>query len=388
MPHATDSGLRVVPMLHAKEKIGVDFGAEVYGVDLNNFSDEDFKAIQEALYIYKVLVFKEQPRMLHPSQQYKLTKMFDPESSGMFAHAGAEQVLVRHKGVDIVGIPQRISIPCQPQVHVLGRGQVPPDHYGLPDDFVVKGAYSRNFHVEPHISDEDAENGHARFYQWHFDGALYDIPPPRVGCLLAVRTPKGPDCTVRWEDDEGTTMKVGPGATAYISGSRALELVPEDLKAVVENSSILYAPKPFKWMSTAHSTQLGHSLVTEGLEIPIEELEWEESKLKKYPMIWTNPQTNEKSLQIHGQAAWKLYLKSSPDGEEKVIDDLAEVRAFMDRLMRHVIRPENIYAHHHMEGDVALWYNRALWHCITEFPDNYGPRIMHQCNVAASDDPK
>ena len=70
-------------------------------------------------------------------------------------------------------------------------------------------------------------------------------------------------------------------------------------------------------------------------------------------------------MQIHGQAAWKLYLKDSPDAEEeKVIENLAEVRAFMDSLMRHVIRPENIYAHNHRPGDVALWYNRALWHSV------------------------
>jgi xanthine dioxygenase len=104
-------------------------------------------------------------------------------------------------------------------------------------------------------------------------------------------------------------------------------------------------------------------------------------------------------------------LKSSPNGEEKIVDDLAEVRAFMDRLMRPAIQPENVYAHHHAEQDVVLWYNRALWHSVvssslpiryhdnradyvslcprqTEFPDSYGPRIMHQCNVAASDDPK
>jgi hypothetical protein len=91
---------------------------------------------------------------------------------------------------------------------------VPPNHYQLPDDLVIKGAYHKNFHIEPHIPQEEIEKGASRFYQWHFDGALYDIPPPRVGCLLAVKTPKGPDCTVRWEDDEGTTMKIGPGATA------------------------------------------------------------------------------------------------------------------------------------------------------------------------------
>lgn len=76
------------------------------------------------------------------------------------------------------------------------------------------------------------------------------------------------------------------------------------------------------------------------------------------------------------------------------------------RIMSPVLSPENIYAHRHEEQDVILWYNRALWHSIvrhlveickklipctnlgqTEFPESYGPRIMHQCNIAASDHP-
>jgi hypothetical protein len=233
------------------------------------------------------------------------------------------------------------------------------------------GATHPKFHLPPHIPKEDVENGASRFYQWHFDAALYDIAPPRVGCLLAVRTPKGPDCTVRWEDEENSTMRIGPGATAYVTGSSALDLLPEDLKKVVMNSSILYAPKPFKWMSTAHSTPLGHTLATEGLEMPITEdlsdgssIMYEKSKLKTYPMVWTNPKTGEMSLQVHGQAAWKLYLKDSPDGKLKIVDDLKEVRDFMDTIMRPAITPNNIYAHKHEEQDVVLWYNRALWHSI------------------------
>ena len=77
------------------------------------------------------------------------------------------------------------------------------------------------------------------------------------------------------------------------------------------------------------------------------------------------------ALQIHGQAAWKLYLKDSADGEERVIEDLAEVREFMDRMMRLAIRPENIYAHHHHEQDVVLWYNRALWHCVVSVGETH-----------------
>ncbi|KAH7109112.1 TfdA family taurine catabolism dioxygenase TauD [Dendryphion nanum] len=387
LPHAETSNGRVHPIQHGPNS-KVDFGAEVYGIDLNNFTDADFDLISDALHEHKLLVFKEQPQMLNPQQQYTLTSSFDPEeTTGGFAH-GNDPFLVNHNGVDFYGIPKRPAIPAQPQVHILGRGPLPEGHFGFPPGFEVQGIDHEEFHLPPHIPAEQREAGASRFYQWHFDGSLYAIPPPRVGCLLAVRTPKGPDVTVRWEDGKGTEMKMAPGATAMIAGSRALELLDEETRNIVTNSRIEYAPHAFVWMSTAHSTQLGHLLETEGLEKPLSQLpKWDKSKVCVYPMVWTNPKTGEKSLQVHGQGAFKLYLKSSPKGVETIIDDLKEVRAFMDKIMRPVLEPENIYGHPHQEQDVILWYNRALWHSITEFPKSYGPRVMHQCNVAASDHP-
>ncbi|KAK9425236.1 putative alpha-ketoglutarate dependent xanthine dioxygenase protein [Seiridium unicorne] len=387
IPHADSSNGTAIPINHGPNS-KVDFGAEIYGIDLNNFTDADFDFIHNALHRHKLLVFKQQPDMLKPQQQYMLTSNFDPdEKTGGFAH-GVDPFLTSHNGVNIYGIPKRPAIPVQPQVHILGRGPLPDNHYDFPPDFEVQGVDHEEFHLAPHIPTEERENGASRFYQWHFDGSLYNIPPPRVGCLLAVRTPKGPDVTVRWDDGTGTEMKIAPGATAMVAGSRALALLDEETREIVTNSRIEYAPHAFVWMSTAHSTRLGHSIETEGLEKPLDELpKWEKEKVCIYPMVWTNPVTGEKSLQVHGQGAFKLYLKDSPGGEEKIVDDLKEVRAFMNKIMRPALSPENIYAHPHQEQDVILWYNRALWHSITEFPKSYGPRVMHQCNVAASDHP-
>jgi xanthine dioxygenase len=72
LPHAESSNGRLVLMDHGPNS-GVDFGAEVYGIDLNNFTDADFAFIHDALHRHKLLVFKEQPSMLSPQQQYKLT---------------------------------------------------------------------------------------------------------------------------------------------------------------------------------------------------------------------------------------------------------------------------------------------------------------------------
>ncbi|KAI5238979.1 hypothetical protein E4T43_07027 [Aureobasidium subglaciale] len=387
LPHAAKTNGRVVPIEHAPGK-KVDFGAEIYGIDLNELTDADFAFVHDALHRHKFLVFKEQPRMLKPQQQYKLTASFDPEeTTGGFAH-GADPLLTTYNGNNIYGIPKRPAIPVQPQVHILGRGGVPENDYGFPPGFEVQGIDHEEFHLPPHIPQEEREKGTGRFYQWHWDGSLYKIPPPRVGCLLAVRTPKGPDVTVRWDDGTGTEMKIAPGATAMVAGSRALELLDDQTQQIVLNSRIEYAPHAFAWMSTAQSSRLGHLIETQGKEKPLDDLPlWDRRDICIYPMVWTNPVTGEKSLQVHGQGAFKLYLKDGPDAEEVVIDDLKEVRAFMHKVMRPVLEPENIYAHPHEEQDVILWYNRALWHSITEFPKSYGPRIMHQCNIAASDHP-
>lgn len=72
LPHADATTGRVVPIQHAPGS-NVDFGAEIYGIDLNNFTDADFELISDALHKWKLLVFKEQPDMLKPQQQYLLT---------------------------------------------------------------------------------------------------------------------------------------------------------------------------------------------------------------------------------------------------------------------------------------------------------------------------
>jgi hypothetical protein len=72
LPHADTTTGRIVPVQHA-EGSKVDFGAEIYGIDLNKFTDADFTFISDALHKWKMLVFKEQPEVLKPQQQCKLT---------------------------------------------------------------------------------------------------------------------------------------------------------------------------------------------------------------------------------------------------------------------------------------------------------------------------
>jgi hypothetical protein len=70
--HSQTTDGKAVPIVQ-KAGSKVDFGAEIYGIDLNDFSDADFDFISDALHKHKLLVFKQQPAMLTPQQQYKLT---------------------------------------------------------------------------------------------------------------------------------------------------------------------------------------------------------------------------------------------------------------------------------------------------------------------------
>jgi hypothetical protein len=74
-PEANSSNGRIVPIQHPAES-KANFGAEVYGIDLNHFTSADFELISHALHRYKLLVFKEQPEMLMPQQQYRLTSWY------------------------------------------------------------------------------------------------------------------------------------------------------------------------------------------------------------------------------------------------------------------------------------------------------------------------
>jgi hypothetical protein len=81
-------------------------------------------------------------------------------------------------------------------------------------------------------------------------------------------------------------MDMAPGSTAMVAGSCTLAFLDGETQQIMLNSRIEYAPHSFVWMSTAHSMRLGHSIETEGLEKPLEELpKWERSKVCIYPIV-------------------------------------------------------------------------------------------------------
>jgi len=325
--------------------------------------------IINALYTNQVILFKNQQN-LSPRAQYKLTRLFDPTATG-YGHGktlDAKRSILH---------PDLKTIPHQPQVQVIGNGFVE-DFEGL-KNITLKHPHHRTFHRDAISDEDDREN--TRFYRWHIDAALYDLEPPKVTNLLAVKVPKTEYQTLRYDDGTGDELKLSRGSTAFVSSYKTYDLLSEADKEFARTTKVQYAPHPYIWMSGSKSRSDGLGLVSEGRELPTSELPpIDSSKIKILPMCWKNPVTDKLALQIHPSAIQALHLA---DGT--IIDDLAEVREIVHRMQRPGIAPELVYAVDWEEGDMALFNNRGVLHTVTGSFKPEEVRVFRQCNMAASE---
>jgi xanthine dioxygenase len=98
----------------------------------------------------------------------------------------------------------------------------------------------------------------------------------------------------------------------------------------------------------------------QGRELTPEEMpEFDESKVKMYRMVWHNPMTGKPAFIVHSIVAQKLLLKTSPDAEVRVVDNVDEVRAWLYKIHRRIMEPKNILMAPYEEGDIAVWNNRV-----------------------------
>lgn len=338
-------------------------------------ADPDFESIREALYTHQVVVFRNQ-QGLSPKAQFELTRRFDPSATS-YGHGktlDAKRSILH---------PDLKTIPHQPQVQVIGHGFIA-EHEGL-TNIQLRHPHHKTFHATaiPDHLDRD----HTRFYRWHIDAALYgELAPPLVTTLLAVRIPGGGRRQICHYDDDMTddpsldTLDVPLGTTAFTSGYTTYDqLSPED-QLFARTTRVEYAAHPYIWMSGAKSRADGLGLLSQDIELPVEQLPpVDASQIQILPMCWKNPFTSKLALQVHPSAVRRLHLAGGT-----VIDDLAEVRDICHRLQRPGIAPANVYAHDWDAGDLVLFHNRGVLHSVVGAFAEGEVRLFHQCNVAAS----
>ncbi|KAJ5952337.1 uncharacterized protein N7479_010750 [Penicillium vulpinum] len=348
----------------------VDFGAELTGFDIETMTDNDFDFLRRTLYENQVVVIKNQGK-LSPRAQYELTRRFDP-SAGVYSHGKSiDKRSVLHADLT--------TIPHQPQVQVIGSGLVE-EYEGL-SNIRLRHPHHKTFHKNPISPEEDHYYTH--FYRWHIDSAMYNLDPPLVTSLLAVKVPKGRRQICRYDDGTDTTLEVSLGTTAFFSGSRLYDMLSEEDKHFVRTSKAEYAPHPYIWMSKAKSRSNGLGIISEGLELAEDQLPpFEASKIRVYPMAWKNPVTGKLAMMVYPTCVRKIHLENG-----EVLDDLAEIRERLYKMQRRAIDPCYLYTHDWEEGDLVLFNNHGVMHSIVGSFEEDEVRVFRQCNMAASRPP-
>ncbi|KAK4515517.1 uncharacterized protein ATC70_010467 [Mucor velutinosus] len=360
------------PVVPNAKQTGVDFGAIVDDLDLETISPEDFDKLFEAVYTYQVVVVRNSGHVT-PKTQYELTKRFDPQNIDLYGHGSmyrsSESVISR----DISPLPD------VPQVQLLGHGVVK-NHYGIDERKLTHPSHTV-FHKDC-LTKEQMDKGNTRFYRWHMDAALYKLNPPKVTTLFGIKNPEPRREIVRYDDGTDDQLEVQLGTTAFVSGQRAFEILPQELKELAFKTQVKYAAHPYLWMSKAKARSTGLGMVSEGKELSKEELpEIEPEHIKIYPMLWKNPVTGKIHLQVHPAAVEDLIIDGKPVG------DLEKVREILYKIQRPSISPENVYAHEWRDGDFVIFHNRGLLHSVVGSLRDTDTRIFHQCNIASADAP-
>ena len=347
----------------------VDFGVEIYNVELENLTDDDFQLIRNTLYLHHVVVLKNQSG-LSPKAQYELTKRFDPASSNY----GHGKTLDAKRSVLH---PDLKTIPQQPQVQVIGNGFYE-EYEGL-KNITLRHPHHKKFHKTSVPEENDLDV--TRFFRWHIDAALYALNPPKVTSLMAVKVPAGRRQTVRYDDGTGDELNVPLGTTAFVSGQQMYDLLSEEDKTFVRTAKVEYAPHPYIWMSPARSRSDGLGMVSDGLELAISNLPpVNKTDIKILPMCWKNPISSKLALVVHPSAVKAIHL---PNGE--IMTDLKEVREVIHRLQRPGIAPKFVYPHDWVEGDCVLFNNQGVLHTVVGAFTPEEKRLFRQCNMASSE---
>lgn len=249
-----------------------------------------------------------------------------------------------------------LPVPDALGVQMMGRGYQGEDHYGL-KDVTLRTLTHRTSHCTP-LSVEEMEMGNTRFESFHFDGSIYGAYPSRVTALRCIKSPKGPDLTVRWDDGTGRTMKAKPGCTAFIDSAELYNLLTDEEKKLADHSRWEPAPHPYTWHGTRKLRSCGYGVEAEGEAVALDKLpEWTSDKIHQYPMVWVNPVTGVRSFQILPDVVRKLYLKSSPNEQEREVEDGEEIRGWLNNILDRICKPEYVNIPRYDEGDIVMWNN-------------------------------
>jgi alpha-ketoglutarate-dependent taurine dioxygenase len=99
--------------------------------------------------------------------------------------------------------------------------------------------------------------------------------------------------------------------------------------------------------------------------------QWREKPDKEHPLVWRH-RSERRSLVIGVTA------------DHVVGRDLEEGRALLDHLLARATRPERVYRHEWMVGDLVIWDNTGVMHRVTPY-DLSSEREMHRTTMSGDE---
>ncbi|ELQ32308.1 hypothetical protein OOU_Y34scaffold01193g1 [Pyricularia oryzae Y34] len=384
---------------------GLNFGAEIRGLDLNNMTgndgcdstgssplfgetpadeaivDDDVNKFREVIQQYLVVVVKGQANEL-PSKNWELLRRLDPDSPELTDDEWAKMYNPEGKGI-LAKLGYSL-IPGAGRLYLMGKGYQGEDHFGL-KDVTIEEPFADLYYSKP-LPKEDFEKGIARFQSWHMDGPQYVVHGPIYTSFRCIKLPEG-EQTVDWADGSGLTKKVKPGRTAFFSTAQLYDMLTPEEQQMADHSWCEQMFYPYEWILGCRGNPNGLNVACEGREVPFDVMEAMPRKPKNQlvlPLVWMNSVTGKKHFQVQPNTVRRLFIRNNAEETPRVIEDVKEIRDFLTKLQIRVLRPENIYVGPEEEGDHVFWYNWGVMHTKIDYPVKYGVRTAHQGWIPAS----
>ena len=158
------------------------------------------------------------------------------------------------------------------------------------------------------------------------------------------------------------------GHTGFIDQIDAWERLPQHLQERIEGLHVVYSvDMDFSRQGFAHDGNL-RCLRMAKSGTAIARRMWTYPRVL-HPMVFTQPETGRKVLNVSPGFAEGIFELGGPDGD-----------ALLREVIAHCTDPDAAYFHQWREGDMVLWDNWRVLHCATGVPPEQ-TRVMQRTTI-------
>lgn len=191
---------------------------------------------------------------------------------------------------------------------------------------------------------------------WHSD-LVYTTTPNR-GALLRM-----------------VNMPAQGGQTGWIDTAAAYNALSDELKTAIENKEGL-----FQFILNPCDMRFGKMNVERGKTVDQKQEAnfYPDFPDIAHPLVWTHPETGNKSLCVS-----PLHLRALVNQGEPVTQETEEAISLLTQLVDHATSGEFTYVHQWENNDMVLWDNWRTMHCALGHPPDL-KRMVHRTTIKGS----